>query len=91
LKRRIGNRRTWNTCKVHLFFLAAGFTSLRLVQGDSLGSGRATPTELHKNDLELSKFVRVDGLTGKYSVDEKLALKAAKMDVIPEGYVWHHH
>ena len=34
--------------------------------------------------------VRINNLTGKYPVDERLANKAAKLDKTPEGWVWHH-
>ena len=34
--------------------------------------------------------VKIEGLTGKYGIDEKMANKAVGLDKTPEGYVWHH-
>jgi RHS repeat-associated protein len=34
--------------------------------------------------------VQLEGLTGKYGVDEAMALKELGMKATPEGFVWHH-
>lgn len=34
--------------------------------------------------------VELDGLTGRYSVDEALANKAVGLKRTPDNYVWHH-
>jgi hypothetical protein len=43
---------------------------------------------------DFSKFametVQLEGLTGKYAVDEAMALEKLGMKATPDGYVWHH-